>query len=385
MNNLTSLLTAIALMAVTAQAQADFQPEAVGIVETLPSEYPDHWVMIHDVSFFHMQEGKIHVVDPLEENLGGQFKGMMTAGFIAGYLRSEQRNEHYVMESFHSRGARGGERTDFVTVWDPATLSVAAEIEIPAKRITGMPKTTMNGLIGDDRFLGVYNFNPAQSVSIVDLEKRAFVGEVPTPGCGFVLPTGERSFTSICSNGTLLTSHLDADGNLKGTSRTEQLFDANDDPIFETAAVTGGMAYFPTFTGEILPLDISGSEVKAQARWSLAQNDEEKTWRPGGMNLILADSAGAGYVLMHPDGGEGTHKNGGSEVWVYDLAAGKRLNRIELANWGVSMGTSGTGDDRLLFVTNGDFSVDVYSAPSGEFIKTLNTGAQTPFLVHGAH
>ena len=103
------------------------------------------------------------------------------------------------------------------------------------------------------------------------------------------------------------------------------------------------------------------------------------------MNLIIADSAGTGYVLMHPDGGEGTHKNGGSEVWVYDLAAGKRLNRIELANWGLSLGTSGTGDDRLLFVTNADMGVDVYAAPGGEFIKPLNTGAQTPFLVHGAH
>ena len=385
MNKMMNILTAGVLALAVSASHADFQPEAVGGVDSLPAQYPDHWVMAHDVAFFHMQEGKIVVLDPLGDHLGAQFKGTMTASFIAAYLRGKQRNEHYVLETFYSRGGRGGERTDVVTIYDPSTLTVSAEIEIPPKRITGMPKTTMNGLVGNERFLAVYNFTPAQSVSIVDLDSREFVGEVQTPGCGFVIPNGERSFTSICSNGTFLTSHLDDQGNLAGTSSTDKLFDANDDPVFETAVTVDGTAYLLTFTGEVLPLDVSGEQVSAGARWSLAQNDEEKSWRPGGMNLILADSAGYGYVLMHPEGGEGTHKNGGSEVWIYDLAGAKRLKRMELANWGVSMGTSGTGENRLLFVTNADMGVDVYRAESGEHLRTLSFGAETPFLVHGAH
>ncbi len=380
-----TLTTCIALLALAViPARAEFEPEPVGIVEGIDANYPPHWIMVRDFSFFHMLEGKVLVIDPLGETLGDQYKGMMTASFIAGYARSASRNEMYVIEGFFSRGGRGGERTEVVAIYDPATLNVTAEVEIPPKRITGMPKSMMNSLIGGDRFLGVYNFTPAQSVSIVDLQTRAFVGEVNTPGCGFVIPNGERSFTSICSNGSLLTSHLNEDGTLKDTTKTDILFDPQNDPIFETPAILDGVAYFPTFSGQILPLDVSGETVSAGATWSLATNDEEATWRPGGMNLIMVDSAGVGYVLMHPEGGEGTHKNGGGEVWVYDFAAGERKARIELKNWGLSLGHSGTGDQRYMFVTNPDMAIDMYSLPDGEYIKTLNTGAVTPFMVEGA-
>jgi methylamine dehydrogenase heavy chain len=385
MNNFLSTLTAAVLAVFAVPGQAEVEPEPVGVVETLPGEYPDHWLMVHDAAFPYLLEGRVHVLDPLAEGLSGQVKGMITASFFAAYQRSAVRNEHYVMESFFSRGGRGGERTDFVTIWDPASLTVTAEIEVPAKRISGMPKVTMTGLLGGDRFLGVYNFTPAQSVSIIDLEKRTFVGEVMTPGCGFVLPNGERSFTSLCSNGTMLTSHLDTNGKPAGTSRTEKWFDANDDPIFETAVVVDDIAYFPTFTGEILPVDVSEREVEAGERWPLAQNDEEASWRPGGAKLIVADSSGTGYVLMHPDGGEGTHKNGGGEVWVYDLARGERLARLALTNWGLSLATSGSGEGRLLFVTNVEMGIDVYSLPGGEHLKTLTSGGIAPLMLYGAH
>jgi len=373
----------IGLLGYGGVAFAEFEPEAVGRSESLPAQYPEQWVMIHDFSFFHMLEGKVIVTDPLATDVGGQYKGTITASFTAAYTRSKARNEHYVAETFYSRGGRGGERTDVVSVYDPATLTVAAEIAIPAKRLTGMPKDTMVGLIGADQFLGIYNFTPSQSVSIVDLEKREFVAEVATPGCGFLVPNGERSFTSICANGSLLTSHLDPGGALQSTSKTDVLFDAQNDPIFEGPAITGGVAYFPTFTGNILPIDVSGEIVSAADTWSLTA-DDEKNWRPGGIRPAIADSGGSGYFLMHPNGAEGTHKDGGSEVWVFDLADGARTGRIVLTNWGITLGTSGLRDSRLLFVTNTDMGVDVYRLPSGEFVHTLSIGAATPFMMRGA-
>jgi methylamine dehydrogenase heavy chain len=378
---------AMVLLGCVSSAGAEFQPEAVGKVETLPARYPEHWVMVHDVSFFHMFEGEVVVVDPLATTVGDQYKGMMPASFIAAYRRGRERNEHYVVETFYSRGGRGGTRTDVVTIYDPATLKVAAEIEIPAKRVTGMPKALMTGFIGGERLLGVYNFTPAQSVTIVDLAERKFVTEVPTPGCGFILPNGKSSFTSICSNGSLLTTHLDAAGHAQGSNKTKVLFDAENDPVFESAAVVDGVAYFPTFSGQVLPIDLKGEEVKAGNVWLLTAEDGAG-WRPGGMIPVMADSAGTAYFLMHPEGGEGTHKDGGSEVWVYDLQPGKpgrRSGRIKLENWGLSMGTSGTGEGRLMFVTNTEMGVDVYRIPQGEFVHTLQTGAATPFMVHGAH
>ncbi|MEM9620572.1 MAG: amine dehydrogenase large subunit [Pseudomonadota bacterium] len=372
------------LLAFIQSALAEFQPEPVGKIETLPAAYPDHWVMVHDFSFFHMMEGEVLVVDPLAENQASQYKGMMTASFIAAYQRARERNEHYVIETFYSRGTRGGERTDVVTIYAPDTLAVSGEVVIPSKRITGMPKQIATGLINGERFLGVYNFTPAQSVSIVDLENRQFVGEVTTAGCAFVLPNGVRSFTSICANGTFLTSHLNADGTLKDASRSAVAFDANNDPIFEGAAISGGVAYFPTFTGQVLPVDISRDEIAVEDKWWLTTTDE-RNWRPGGMNVATVDAAGAGYFLMNPDGGEGTHKDGGAEVWVYDLDQGERTARITLTNWGLSLGTTGTGDGRLLLVTNAEMGVDVYRLPGGEFVQTLDTGAATPFMVHGAN
>ncbi len=375
---------AAAAAAWAAAGSAEFTPEPVGGVETLPAKYPDHWVMVHDFSFFHMFEGEVLVVDPLADSLGQQYKGMMTASFIGAYQRNRSTNEHYVIETFYSRGGRGGERTDVVTIYDPATLAVSAEVVIPAKRITGMPKRIATGLIGDQRFLGVYNFTPGQSVSIVDLKNREFVAEVSTAGCGFVIPNGKRSFTSICANGSFLTSHLNADGSLKDTSKSEAVFDANEDPIFEGAAVADGIAHFPTFSGQVLPVDLRKDEIKVLDKWWLTGEDE-RNWRPGGMIPSMVDAAGDGYFLMNPEGGEGTHKDGGMEVWRYDLAKGKRRGRIELSNWGLSLGTSGSGDNRLMLVTNAEMGIDVYRLPGGEFVKTLNTGAATPFLVHGAH
>ncbi len=374
----------LSLLSLTATtAAAEFEPEAVGKVETLPATYPDHWVMVHDFSFFHMMEGEIIITDPLAEHLGSQYKGMIPASFTAAYARSKKRNEHYVAESFFARGTRGGERTDVLTIWDPATLEVSGEVIIPPKRITGMPKTTMIGLIGDDRFLGVYNFTPGQSVSIVDLEKRTFVGEIPTAGCAFLIPNGKRSFTSICSNGSMLTSHLDREGKLAGTTKTPVLFDPDNDPIFEAPATADGVAYFPTFWGNVMPVDVSGKDIEVQGTWSLL-GDGDEGWRPGGIRPAVADADGMGYFLMHPEGGEGSHKNPGSEVWVYDLAAGKRLAKIELENWGLTVATSGRGDDRLMFVTNVDMGVDVYRLSTNEFVHTLNLGGTTPFMVHGA-
>lgn len=378
---LVALLMTLAWPGAVAEA---FEPEPIGEIASLPAQYPDHWVMVHDFSFFHMFEGKVLVIDPLAQDVGGQYKGMMTASFIAAFQRNKTLNEMYVVETFYSRGARGGERADFVTIYDPATLAVTAEISIPPKRVSGMPKTSAYTLLADDRLLAIYNFTPGQSVSIVDLTGRKFVGEIPTSGCGFTIATGARSFTSICANGSFLTSHLTADGALAGTDKTEPVFDAQQDPIFETPAIVDGVAYFPKFSGQVLPVDVSDEVVKIGETWWLTGEDE-RGWRPGGMNLITVDSAGLAYVLMHPDGDEGTHKNGGSEVWVFDLPARQRLARITLENWGLSLGTSGTGEGRLLLVTNADMGIDVYRLSDASFVHTLQTGAVTPFLVHGAH
>lgn len=378
-----TLALAMLMLASTAILNADELAEPMGVIQQLPATYPDHWMMVHDIAFFHMSEGEVLVVDPLATTQPTQYKGMMTASFIAAYQRSRVRGEHYVVETFTSRGTRGGERTDVVTIYDNAGLKVQGEIIIPSKRMTGMPKPIATGMSADERLLMVYNFTPAQSVSIVDLVTRTFIAEVPTPGCGFVVPAGQRSFFSICSNGSLRTTHLDQTGKPASSEQSDKLFDADVDPVFEAFALSDGVAYFPTFQGRVLPVNVAGESPVPGESWWLT-DASERSWRPAGVRPVITDTNGAGYFLMQPDGAEGTHKNGGSEVWVFDLKNHKRTARIVLKHWGLSLGASGRGENQLLAVTNAEMKVDIYRLPAGEFVQTLAIEAQTPLVVHGA-
>ncbi len=372
----TGLLVASATM-------AEFAPDPPNRNESLPSAYPKDWLVVHDAAFFHMREGRFLFVDPNADTVGGQFRGMVSGDFIASYQQSALRNEHYVIETFFSRGGRGGERTDVVTIYDPASLEVSGEIIIPPKRLTSMPEPFGSALVDEDRLLVVYNFTPSQSLSVVDLEQRAFVAEHPIAGCALAIPTGQTGVTSICSDGAFLTTTLSDGGAAAAAVRSKAIPNAVDDPIFEKAGIVDGVAYFPTFAGNILPVDLSGEVAVPQESWSaLTAAEREAGWRPGGWRLVVADRSGRLYLLMHPDGREGSHKDGGNEVWVFDPRAKKRLKTIALAGWGISIAAS-NGAKPVLVVTNGDLQLETYDTETGQKLKTLAVGVQTPFIVHG--
>ena len=44
------------------------------------------------------------------------------------------------------------------------------------------------------------------AVTVVDTQSRSFVGEVETPGCALVHPSGPRSFFSVCADGGVMAS-----------------------------------------------------------------------------------------------------------------------------------------------------------------------------------
>ena len=52
------------------------QPEPTGVIETLPADYPNHWIIVQDASFFHMSDGKFIVVDAESDDFAGRVKGM---------------------------------------------------------------------------------------------------------------------------------------------------------------------------------------------------------------------------------------------------------------------------------------------------------------------
>jgi len=374
--------TTLLLLLVAHGALAEITPESPGTIETLPATWPAHWIIAHDAAFFHMSDGKMIVLDAGSDDQHGRFKGFMNSAFIGVFIQARTRPEIYVAETFRSRGWRG-ERTDVITVYDKRTLAPVGEVVLPPKRSSNMPTDYNIQLVDDEKLALVYNFTPAQSVSVVDIESRRFLAEIPTPGCALTYPMAGRAFSSLCADGSLLTVTIGADGRQASSSRTAPFVDLENDPMMEKAVMTGGVAYFPTFHGKVIPVNMNGAAPEVGEAWSLV-GSEAGGWRPGGLQLGTSDAAGHLYFLMHPEGREGSHKDPGAEVWVFDPATRQRVRRIELAMPAISIAV--TRDDApLLVATNVEMAIDVYDARSGNHERTLGDfGQETPLILKTA-
>ena len=236
----------------------------------------------------------------------------------------------YVAETYWSLGNRG-QRRDLVTVYDGATLNLAGEIPLPGRLLTD-PKTANFDISSDGHFGYVYNFEPASSVVVVDLHKRKVTASLSLPGCGLVYAWGERSFASLCADGTLAT--------VVGTgpvARTQPFFDAEHDPVFDESVVDRktGKAFFLTYTGSLFEVQLA-EHPQIGASWSLQQAaglspattaTGRVTWRPGADRLAAYHRrSGRLFVLMH-EGVHWTQAQPGTEVWVLDTASRKLLAR----------------------------------------------------------
>ena len=193
-----------------ALAHAELPVEPIGVIRTLPVPYPAHWVLVHDGAFLHMSDGKVIVLDADATTQPAQYKGMINNAFMGQFAIAAKRRELLVAETFFARGQRG-ERTDVLTIYDQAKLAPVGEVVLPGgKRFSGMPERHGLQLIDDERLALVFNLTPATSVSVVDLEQRTLLGELPIPGCALIYPTGKRGFSSLCGDGAMLSLQLDA-------------------------------------------------------------------------------------------------------------------------------------------------------------------------------
>ncbi|MFT5350859.1 MAG: methylamine dehydrogenase heavy chain [Planctomycetota bacterium] len=365
---------------------AELPNDTMGVIGTLPGNYPDHWILVHDVTFNHMFGGKVIILDAEKGTRNEQFKGMFNASFIASIAPAKTRSEIYVYETFYTRGNRGT-RTDVVTIYDKATLSPIDEIIIPGgKRASMLPSDYTIRLIDDEKLLLLYNFTPSTSIAVVDIVNRKMLNEINLPGCSLIYPTGKRGFSSLCSDASMMSYQLDKDGKVKSKSKVAPFFNIEEDALFERPVVIDGIAYFPTFNGNLREVDLSGNEAVPGDSWSLLTAEEKALkWRPGGMQLSGSDALGNMYLLMHMDGAEGTHKNPGVEVWVFDVKNRKRINRIPLQIPGLVIEIS-QGKSPWLYVTNVEMNIDVYEANTGKHVRTMSDfGQETPFNMFSAN
>lgn len=321
----TTILMAAATIPPTALA-ADLPIEKVGQVFELPAKPGAHWFWANDILLH-----RLALYDAADGRLMGTFgSGSAGTGFVIYPLFSPTHEEIYVAETYWSRGIRG-DRTDVMTVYDARTLKPKAEIPLPPKRGEYFPGNASNALTDDGRFAAVFNITPATSLSIVDVKERRFVTEVEAPGCSLVFAAGARRFFMLCANGSALVVDLDERGNVAKAERTEPFFDAAKDPITEKAVRRDDTWIFTSYDGVIHTVNVRGPELVFGATWPLFnERDLNEKWRIGGLqHLAVHEVTGRLYALVH-QGPRDTHKDPGTEVWVYDLEARERVQRIEI-------------------------------------------------------
>jgi methylamine dehydrogenase heavy chain len=160
--------------------------------------------------------------------------------------------------------------------------------------------------------------------------------------------------------------------------------DIDKQPLFGMPALVGKTAWFVSYYGQLQAVDLSGALAKplpGKASVGSAEGGAPE-WRPGGWQVIASDAGGLLYVLMSPNGREGSHKDGGTEVWVIDPVANKRLRRIDLGGVAGSIAVTREAAPRLV-VSRPDAQVDVFDAATGGLVRHLGAtiGANPILLV----
>ncbi len=335
-----------------------------------------HRVWLHDLVGISYTKATLFDAD------SGKLLGQVDTGYLGQELELTAKGEKFFSaESYLSRGFRGT-RTDVVTIFDAKTLVPTGEIELPAKRMLSMPTSANSGLLDDERFLLAYNFSPASTASVVDLVAGKFVGEIELAGCALIYPLGPRRFMSLCGDGGVLEVTLDDAGREKARKVHAKVFDPDVDPLMEKAVRVGSQWLFISFAGDVYPVDAAGAELKAGAKWPLTSAEERAAkWLPGGLQpFAVHASSGRLYAVMH-QGGPGSHKDPGRAVWVYDLAAKKRVQSIALGEPSTSIAVSSDAAPLLYSAFLGAPALVVYDARSGAKLRAIENAAGWPALL----
>jgi methylamine dehydrogenase heavy chain len=362
-----------------AAAHAQLPPDTGGgpTSAKLPTPPSKHWVWVNDFVFPHMADGMAYLVD----GDTGRYLGTLSTGYgFSGVVLPRDGKIIYSPETYFSRGTRG-KRTDVVTLYDPATLDPLGEIAMPPKRSSNLPMTSNAALTDDERFLLIYNFNPTQSLAVIDTKTRKYLREIETPGCALVYPTGPRSLFSVCGDGSLLLISLN-DAGVAQQKRTQPLLGMGTDPVTEKAVRIGRTWYFVSYDGRVYPIDADAQQASAGAGWWLASDAERKAgWRPGGVQPFAVNAGDSRlYAIMHR-GALSTHKDPGKDIWVFDVATHARIQQLPLKNLASAIRISSDDHPLLYSIFIDAPTLDIYDAPSGRLLRSVDHIGTTPTIM----
>ena len=282
----------------------------------------------------------------------------------------------YVSETYWTMGNRGT-REDVLSIYGGPTLRNEGEITLPGRLISD-PKTNTFALSADGHYAYDYSFQPAPSVSVVDLKQRKVLASVEIPGCGLVYPFGERGFASLCADGSLAVIDADAQGKYS-VHRSKRFFDIMDDPVMDESIgdARSGLAFFITNNGWIHPVHL-GDQPRFDKAWSIEQAAGLSpatskvgliTWRPGGQAFAAyQQSTGRLYVLMH-EGHPWSMEQAGTEIWVLDSQQHRLLQRWQVPE-SASLVAITSDAHPLLFALSGGW-LWVMNPDSGAVLRAM--------------
>jgi methylamine dehydrogenase heavy chain len=374
---LASLLVLTALGSATTPVAAQVK------VETLPDKPPNqHWLWLTNMEFGHYSKSVLYNAE------NGYILGSVDIGWEG--IKQEfphSGNEIYSAAAYMSRGFRGT-RTDVVQVIDKHTLLPLREIVIPGKTIKGWPDPTLTALGDDDAFMFVQFMAPGSSVGVADLKSNAFAGEIETAGCAHVMAAGKRRFMSLCGDGSLLAVDIDDAGHEVSRKHYPGFFDADKDPLHGSGARSGDIWYFVSHRGQIHSVDVSGSELKFLPTWQVATRQpakpgakgDEKTWIPGTWMQSVAVNGRLGrlYLSMQLSdlkpklSGYDFHAKSGTEIWAFDLASKRPVQKIKTKD---PVNHIAVSQDESPLLYAGDIwglKVGVYDEKSGKHLRDIS-------------
>jgi methylamine dehydrogenase heavy chain len=273
--------------------------------------------------------------------------------------------------------------------------------------MNGVKNNGLLRLTDDERFALIINYTPAQSISIVDLEKGVFVEEVETPGCSVIYGAGNRDFYSICGNGSFLQIKLDDDGKVVARKRSERFFDAVNDFVSIAASRINDTWYFVSRQYNVYAIKMVDDTIELIDTWSLVSEAErEDQWTIAGMDHTTTHAAtNRLYVMMH-QGEAHQFEEATNHVWVFDAATGEKLDEIELAEPAGAMKVSQGQEPKLytmsfhipipslalmwMFIFDGEDSlleiarqrVSVYDGLTGEHLRDSELIPQGGFVFY---
>jgi methylamine dehydrogenase heavy chain len=185
-----------------------------------------------------------------------------------------------------------------------------------------------------------------------------------------MMPVADNDFLMICGDGTVQLIQLDDSGNESDRVRSEEFFVVEEDAVFDRPVQTDSGWMLISHAGKAFDVSQDGSKLVISG-WSIVTDEDvEEEWLPGGSQLnTVHQGLGLLYVLMH-QGGEYTHHDPGTEIWVFDVNQRRRLARIELETAARNVMVTQESEPKLI-VTDTEGGLHVYDALKMKLERTI--------------